>query len=72
MFYVELHQASTSNNWILYTGCENHIFSYVWGLKGCGNLKHGELDLIMGNKSMVNISMIRDYELSVPSSFSIS
>ncbi|GKB61470.1 retrotransposon protein, putative, ty1-copia subclass [Tanacetum coccineum] len=50
MFMIELHNTTTSDSWVLDTGCGTHICTVLQGLKESRKLKHGELNLVMGNK----------------------
>jgi hypothetical protein len=68
---IELHSTSISNSWVLDTGCGTHIYSNFQGLKGCRTIKHGELNLIMGNRMTVAVTKIGDFELVLNSGFSI-
>ena len=63
MYMIELNNASTSNSWVLDTGCGTHICTNVKGLTKGRRLKAGELDLIMGNKDVASVSMIGDFKL---------
>ena len=63
MFMIELHSTSTATSWVLDTGCGTHICSDMQGLRQSKKLKHGELNLIMGNKHKSAITRIGNYEL---------
>ena len=63
MFMIELHSTSTSNSWILDTGCGTHICSDMQGLRQSRKLRHGELNLIMGNRHKSGVTRIGNYEL---------
>ncbi|KAJ9553804.1 hypothetical protein OSB04_017849 [Centaurea solstitialis] len=67
MFMIELHNTTTSNSWILDTGCGNHICTVLQGLKESRGLKHGELNLVMGNKKISPVTRIGKYELMLKS-----
>lgn len=60
---IELHSTSTSSSWILDTGCGTHICSDMQGLRQSKKLKHGELNLIMGNRHKSAVTRIGNYEL---------
>ena len=62
-FMIELNNTSTSNSWVLDTGCGTHICTNVQGLQRSRRLENGKLDLIMGNKNVASVSMIREYKL---------
>ncbi|KAJ9539218.1 LOW QUALITY PROTEIN: hypothetical protein OSB04_031951 [Centaurea solstitialis] len=74
MFMIELHSTS-----VLDTGCGTQIFSNfqgrkgfrVYGLKGSRTIKHGELNLIIGNKMIVVVTKIGDFELVLSIGLSI-
>ncbi|KAJ9535405.1 hypothetical protein OSB04_un001481 [Centaurea solstitialis] len=68
---IELHSTSVSNSWVLETGCGTHICSNCQGLKDSRTLKHGELNLIMGNMMTATVTKIRDLELVLSSGLSI-
>ncbi|KAJ9558313.1 hypothetical protein OSB04_012927 [Centaurea solstitialis] len=69
---IELHSTSVSNSWVLETGCGTHICSNCQGLKESRTLKHGELNLIMGNRMTATVTKIRDLELVLSSGLSIN
>ncbi|KAJ9551376.1 hypothetical protein OSB04_015421 [Centaurea solstitialis] len=71
IFMIELHSTSVSNSWVLDTGCGTHICSNSQGLKESRTLKHGELNLIMGNRMTAAITKIGDLELVLSSGLSI-
>ncbi|GJT88074.1 retrovirus-related pol polyprotein from transposon TNT 1-94 [Tanacetum coccineum] len=50
MFMIKLHNTTTSDSWVLDTGCGTHICIVLQGLKESRRLKHGELNSVMGNK----------------------
>ena len=68
---IELHNASTTNSWVLDTGCGTHICTNVQGLKKSKKLRRGELDLIMGNKQITSVDRIGSYELTFDSGLSV-
>ncbi|KAJ9558333.1 hypothetical protein OSB04_012947 [Centaurea solstitialis] len=70
-YMIELHSTSTSNSWVLDTGCGTHICTNVQGLKRSRKVRRGELDLIMGNKQIASVDMIGNYELSFSSGLSM-
>ncbi|KAJ9538124.1 hypothetical protein OSB04_030857 [Centaurea solstitialis] len=70
-YMTELHSTSTSNSWVLDTGCGTHICTNVQGLKRSRKVRRGELDLIMGNKQIASVDMIGNYELSFSSGLSV-
>ena len=64
IFMIELHNTtSSSDSWVLDTGCGTHICSKLQGLKESRTLEHGELNLIMGNRKTVAVTKIGTYEL---------
>ncbi|KAJ9557164.1 hypothetical protein OSB04_011778 [Centaurea solstitialis] len=67
IFMIELHSTSVSNSWVLDTGCGAHICSNFQGLKKSRTLKHGELNLIMGNRMTLVVTKIGDLELVLSS-----
>ncbi|KAJ9556119.1 hypothetical protein OSB04_010733 [Centaurea solstitialis] len=71
MFMIELHNTTTSNSWILDTGCGNHICTVLQGLKESRGLKHGELNLVMGNRKISPVTRIGKYELMLKSGVKI-
>ncbi|KAJ9551125.1 hypothetical protein OSB04_015170 [Centaurea solstitialis] len=71
IFMIELHSTSVSNSWVLDTGCGTHICSNFQGLKESRTLKHGELNLIMGNRMTTAVTKIGDLELVLSSGLSI-
>ncbi|KAJ9546436.1 hypothetical protein OSB04_018979 [Centaurea solstitialis] len=71
IFKIELHSTLVSNSWILDTGCSTHICSNSQGLKESRTLKHGELNLIMGNRMTAVVTKIGDLELVLSSGLSI-
>ena len=71
IFMIKLHNTSISNSWVLDTGCSTHICSNFQGLKGSRTIKHGELNLIMGNRMTAAVTKIGDFELVLNSGFSI-
>ncbi|KAJ9548672.1 hypothetical protein OSB04_021215 [Centaurea solstitialis] len=71
IFMIELHSTSVSNSWVLDTGCGTHICSNFQGLKESRTLKHGELNLIMGNRMTAAVTKIGDLELVLSSGLSI-
>ncbi|KAI3505809.1 hypothetical protein L1887_28094 [Cichorium endivia] len=72
IYMIELHNTSTTNSWVLDTGCGTHICSNVQGLRRSKKLRHGELDLIMGNRHTAAVKRIGDYELMLSTGFSIN
>ncbi|GJY10796.1 putative RNA-directed DNA polymerase [Tanacetum coccineum] len=67
MFMIELHNTTTSDSWVLDTGCGTHICTVFQGLKESRRLKHGELNLVMRNRKITPVTRIRKYELMVKS-----
>lgn len=72
IFMIEHHSVSISNSWVLDTGCDTHICLDLWGLKECRRLKHGEKNLIMGNRWIATITKIGEYSLMLSNEVSIS
>ncbi|GKC28889.1 retrotransposon protein, putative, ty1-copia subclass, partial [Tanacetum coccineum] len=67
MFMIELHNTTTSDSWVLDTGCGTHICTVLQGLKESRKLKHGELNLVMGNRKITPVTKIGKYELMLKS-----
>ncbi|GJZ09165.1 retrotransposon protein, putative, ty1-copia subclass [Tanacetum coccineum] len=67
MFMIELHNTITSDSWVLDTGCGTHICTVLQGLKESRKLKHGELNLVMGNRKITPMTRIEKYELVLKS-----
>ncbi|GKF23258.1 retrotransposon protein, putative, ty1-copia subclass, partial [Tanacetum coccineum] len=67
MFMIELHNTTTSDAWVLDTVCGTHICTVLQGLKESRKLKHGELNLVMGNKKITPVTKIGKYELMLKS-----
>ncbi|KAJ9556711.1 hypothetical protein OSB04_011325 [Centaurea solstitialis] len=71
IFMMELHSTSVSNSWVPDTGCGACICSNFQGLKESRMLKHGGLNLIMGNRMTAVGTKIGDLELVLSSGQSI-
>ncbi|GJX95458.1 retrotransposon protein, putative, ty1-copia subclass [Tanacetum coccineum] len=67
MFMIELHGTTTLDSWVLDTGCGTHIFTVLKRLKESRRLKHGELNLVMGNRKIMLVTRIGKYELMLKS-----
>ncbi|GJU46177.1 retrotransposon protein, putative, ty1-copia subclass [Tanacetum coccineum] len=67
MFMIELHNTTTSDSWLLDTGCGTYICTVLQGLKESRRLKHGELNLVMGNRNITPMTRIGEYELMLKS-----
>ncbi|GJS78561.1 retrotransposon protein, putative, ty1-copia subclass [Tanacetum coccineum] len=67
MFMIELHNTTASDSWVLDTGCGTHICTVLQGLKKSRRLKHGELNLVKGNKKITHVTRIGKYELMLKS-----
>ncbi|GJU77495.1 retrotransposon protein, putative, ty1-copia subclass [Tanacetum coccineum] len=67
MFMIELHNTTTSNSWVLDTGCGTHICTVLQGLKESRRLKHIELNLVMGKRKITPVTRIGKYELMLKS-----
>nr|GEY47279.1 hypothetical protein [Tanacetum cinerariifolium] len=63
MFMIELHNTTTSDSWVLDTGCGAHIYTVLQGLKESRRLKHRELNLVIGNKKITPVTRIGKYEI---------
>ncbi|GKC30412.1 retrotransposon protein, putative, ty1-copia subclass [Tanacetum coccineum] len=61
MFMIELHNTTTSDLWVLDTRCGTHICTVLQGLKESRKLKHGELNLVMGNMKITPVTKIGKY-----------
>ncbi|KAJ9557660.1 hypothetical protein OSB04_012274 [Centaurea solstitialis] len=59
---IEHHNTSTSKSWVFDTGC---------GTKQSRKLRHGELNLIMGNKHVALVDRIGNFELTFDSDLSV-
>ncbi|GKD79526.1 retrotransposon protein, putative, ty1-copia subclass [Tanacetum coccineum] len=59
MFMIELYNTTTSDSWVLDTGCGTHICTVLQGLKESRRLEHGELNLVMGNRKITHVTRIR-------------
>ncbi|GKA45079.1 putative RNA-directed DNA polymerase, partial [Tanacetum coccineum] len=67
MYMIKLHNTTTSDSWVLDTWCGTHICAVLQGLKESRRLKHGELNLIMGNRKITPVTMIGKFELMLKS-----
>ncbi|GKB21532.1 retrotransposon protein, putative, ty1-copia subclass [Tanacetum coccineum] len=67
MYMIELHNTTILDSWVLDTGCGTHICTVLQGLKESRRLKHGELNLVMGNRKITPVTRIRKYELMLKS-----
>nr|GEU44947.1 hypothetical protein [Tanacetum cinerariifolium] len=67
MFMIELYNTTTSNSWVLDIGCGTHICTVLQGLKESRRLKHGEINLVMGNMKIMPMTRIEKYELMLKS-----
>nr|GEV66578.1 hypothetical protein [Tanacetum cinerariifolium] len=67
LFMIELQNTMTSDSWVLDTGCGTHICTVLQGLKESMRLKHGELNLVMGNRKIMPVKRIGEYELMLKS-----
>ncbi|GJX80308.1 hypothetical protein Tco_0328457 [Tanacetum coccineum] len=67
MFMIELYNTTTSYSLVLDTGCGSHICTVLHGLKESRRLRHGELNLVMGNKKITHVTRIGKYELKLKS-----
>ncbi|GJY35801.1 putative RNA-directed DNA polymerase [Tanacetum coccineum] len=67
MFMIELYNTTTSDLWVLDTWCGTHICTILEGLKESRRLKHGELNLVMGNRKITPVTRIGKYELMLKS-----
>lgn len=72
MFMIELHNTTTSDSWVLDTGCGTHICTVLQGLKESRKLKHGELNLVMGNRKITPVTKIGKFELMLKSGVRIN
>ncbi|GKC94669.1 retrotransposon protein, putative, ty1-copia subclass [Tanacetum coccineum] len=50
-----------------HSGCGTYIYAVMQGLKESRRLKHGELNLVMGNRKITLVTRIRKYELMLKS-----
>lgn len=57
---------------MLTSNSSNHIFSYFPELKESRRLKHGEVNLLMGNGGTAHVTRIREYKLVLNTSVSFS
>ncbi|GJR11354.1 retrotransposon protein, putative, ty1-copia subclass [Tanacetum coccineum] len=67
VFMIELHNTTTLDSWVLDTRCGTHIYTVLQGLKESRRLKHGELNLVMGNRKIMPVTRIGKYELMLKS-----
>ncbi|GKA93522.1 retrotransposon protein, putative, ty1-copia subclass [Tanacetum coccineum] len=67
MFMIELHNTTTSDLWVLDTGCGTYICIILQGINESRRLKHGELNLVMGNRKITPVTRIGKYELMLKS-----
>ncbi|GJU11493.1 retrotransposon protein, putative, ty1-copia subclass [Tanacetum coccineum] len=67
MFVIEFYNTITLNSWVLDTGCGTHICTVLQGLKESRRMKHGELNLIMGNRKSTSVTRIGKYKLMLKS-----
>ncbi|GJU12806.1 retrotransposon protein, putative, ty1-copia subclass [Tanacetum coccineum] len=67
IFMIELHNTTTSDSWVLDIGCGTHICTVMQGLKESRRLKHGEHNLVMGNRKITHVTRIGKYELMLKS-----
>ncbi|GJW32257.1 retrotransposon protein, putative, ty1-copia subclass [Tanacetum coccineum] len=72
MFMIELHNTTTSDSWVLDIGCDTYICTILQSLKESRKLKHGELNLVMGNRKITHVTKIGKYELMVKSKVRIN
>ncbi|GJT99494.1 retrotransposon protein, putative, ty1-copia subclass [Tanacetum coccineum] len=72
MYMIELHNTTTSDSWVLDTGCGTHIYAVLYGLKESRRLKHRELNLIMGNRKITLVLRIGKFELMLKSGVRIN
>ncbi|GJR51948.1 retrotransposon protein, putative, ty1-copia subclass [Tanacetum coccineum] len=63
MCMIKLYNTTTSDSWVLDIGCGTHICVVLQGLKETRRLKHGELNLVMGNRKITPVTRIGKYEL---------
>nr|GEW52547.1 hypothetical protein [Tanacetum cinerariifolium] len=67
MFMIELHNTTTTDSWVLDTGCGAHIYIVLQGLKESRRLKHREFNLVIGNKKITPVTRIGKYEIMLKS-----
>ncbi|GJR97851.1 retrotransposon protein, putative, ty1-copia subclass [Tanacetum coccineum] len=72
MYMIELHNTTTLNSWVLDTWCGTHTCAILQGLKESRRLKHGELNLVMGNRKITPVTRIGKYELMLKSGVRIN
>ncbi|GJV95626.1 hypothetical protein Tco_1547203 [Tanacetum coccineum] len=53
-----IRSVAAQNSWVLDIRCGTHIFTVLQGLKKSRKLKHGELNLVMGNKKITLVTKI--------------
>ncbi|GKE08591.1 retrotransposon protein, putative, ty1-copia subclass [Tanacetum coccineum] len=63
MFMIELYNTIILDSWVLDTRCGTHICIVLHGLKESRRLKHGQLNLVMGNRKITLVTRIGKYEL---------
>ncbi|GKA27957.1 putative RNA-directed DNA polymerase [Tanacetum coccineum] len=67
-----IRSVAAQNSWVLDIRCGTHIFTVLQGLKKSRKLKHGELNLVMGNKKITLVTKIGKYELLLKSGVMIN
>ncbi|GJU95199.1 hypothetical protein Tco_1319955 [Tanacetum coccineum] len=67
LFMIKLYNTTTSDSWVLDTGCGTHICTILQGLKESRRLKHGELNLVIDNRKITHVTRIGKYELMLKS-----
>ncbi|GJW88233.1 retrotransposon protein, putative, ty1-copia subclass [Tanacetum coccineum] len=58
MYMIKLHNTTTSDSWVLDTGCGTHICAVLQRLKESRRSKHRELNLVMGNRKITPVTRI--------------
>ena len=67
LYMIELcSQNSEPSTWVLDTGCGTHLCNNVQGLRNSRRLRHGEVDLRMGNGAKLDALCMRTYSLVFP------
>ena len=58
---------TSHESWILDTGCGNHICNHLQGFTRSRSLERGDMDLRVGERSIIGAEAVGTYSLSLPS-----
>ncbi|GJU16477.1 zinc finger, CCHC-type containing protein [Tanacetum coccineum] len=70
IFIIELY-SFPSKSWAYDTGCGTHIYNTTQGLRGSRKLKHGALNLYVGNENHATVEAIGSFDLFLPNGLCI-